>query len=45
MLCNSLIHKDYTGTFIQMKVFDDHITLWNGGTLPLSRDSEARAIL
>ena len=21
-------------TFIQMKVFDDHITLWNGGTLP-----------
>ena len=34
MLCNSLIHKDYTGTFIQMKVFDDHITLWNGGTLP-----------
>jgi len=22
MLCNSLIHKDYTGTFIQMKVFD-----------------------
>ena len=34
MLCNSLIHKDYTGTFVQMKVFDDHITLWNGGTLP-----------
>ena len=34
MLCNSLIHKDYTGTFIQMKVFDDHITLWNGGSLP-----------
>ena len=34
MLCNSLIHKDYTGTFIQMKVFDDYITLWNGGTLP-----------
>ncbi len=34
MLCNSLIHRDYTGTFVQMKVFDDHITLWNGGTLP-----------
>ena len=34
MLCNSIIHKDYTGTFIQMKVFDDHITLWNGGVLP-----------
>lgn len=34
MLCNAIIHKDYTGTFIQMKVFDDHITLWNGGKLP-----------
>ena len=34
MLCNSIIHKDYTGTFIQMKVFDDYITLWNGGKLP-----------
>ena len=34
MICNAVIHKDYTGTFIQMKVFDDHITLWNGGNLP-----------
>ncbi len=34
MICNAIIHKDYTGTFIQMKVFDDYITLWNGGTLP-----------
>jgi ATP-dependent DNA helicase RecG len=34
MLCNSLIHKDYTGTFIQMKVFNERITLWNAGTLP-----------
>ena len=34
MICNAVIHKDYTSTFIQMKVFDDHITLWNGGNLP-----------
>lgn len=34
MICNAIIHKDYTGTFIQMKVFDNYITLWNGGTLP-----------
>ena len=34
MICNAIIHKDYTGTFIQMKVFDGYITLWNGGTLP-----------
>ncbi len=35
MLCNSIVHKDYTGTFIQMKVYGDRITLWNGGALPL----------
>lgn len=34
MLCNSIIHKDYQKTFIQMKVWDDHITLWNPGSLP-----------
>lgn len=36
MLCNAIIHKDYTGTFIQMKIFDEQITLWNGGKLPPS---------
>lgn len=34
MLCNSIIHKDYQKTFIQMKVWDDHISLWNPGSLP-----------
>lgn len=34
MLCNSIIHKDYQKTFIQMKVWNDHITLWNPGPLP-----------
>lgn len=34
MLCNSIIHKDYQKTFVQMKVWDDHITLWNPGSLP-----------
>ena len=34
MLCNSIVHKDYQKTFIQMKVWDDHITLWNPGSLP-----------
>lgn len=29
-----MTHKDNTSIIIQMKVFDDHITLWNGGTLP-----------
>ena len=31
---NAIIHKDYTGVQIQMKVFNDHIWLWNDGNLP-----------
>jgi len=43
ILCSNSLKKSGTScgrklllqkTFIQMKVFDDHITLWNGGTLP-----------
>ena len=34
MICNSIVHKNYTGTFTQMRVFEDSITLWNDGTLP-----------
>ncbi|MDR1973153.1 MAG: hypothetical protein LBQ31_00575 [Bacteroidales bacterium] len=30
---NSIIHKDYTGVFIQMKVYNDKIILWNEGVL------------
>ncbi len=30
---NALIHKDYLGSHIQMKVFEDKITLWNPGPL------------
>lgn len=31
---NSIIHKDYMGPQIQMKVFRDRIELWNYGRLP-----------
>lgn len=31
---NSIIHKDYAGVHIQMKVRDDRVELWNEGTLP-----------
>ena len=34
MLCNAIVHKDYTGTFTQMRIWADHIELWNQGTLP-----------
>lgn len=31
---NAIVHKDYTGSAIQMKVYTDHIELWNEGLLP-----------
>ena len=34
LIYNAIIHKSYDGPDIQMKVFDDHITLWNYGLLP-----------
>lgn len=40
MLCNSLVHKDYQSTYIQMKVWNDHLTIWNPGTLPLDYSIE-----
>jgi len=30
---NAIIHKDYTGVHIQMKVYNDRIILWNEGKL------------
>lgn len=32
-IVNALVHKDYLGAHIQMKIFEDKITLWNSGTL------------
>lgn len=31
---NSIVHKDYLGADIQMKVYADRILLWNEGNLP-----------
>ncbi len=33
-ILNSIIHKDYSGAHIQMKVFNDRVELWNDGLLP-----------
>lgn len=33
-ILNSIVHKDYTGTFIQLSVYDDKLILWNPGLLP-----------
>ena len=32
---NAIIHKDYTGAHIQMKVYNDRVVLWDEGTLPM----------
>jgi len=34
IIYNSLIHKLYTGTFVQMKVYNDRVSVWNEGPLP-----------
>ncbi|MEC3882062.1 ATP-binding protein [Parapedobacter sp. 10938] len=31
---NSIIHKDYSSTWIFLRVYDDRLHLWNPGTLP-----------
>lgn len=34
MLLNALVHRKYMGPFIQIRVYDDKITIWNDGRLP-----------
>jgi len=34
MLINSLVHRSYMGSFIQIRVYDNKINIWNDGTLP-----------
>jgi len=34
MLLNALIHRNYMGAPIQIRVYDDKISIWNEGTLP-----------
>lgn len=34
ILLNALVHRNYMGSMVQMRVYDDKITVWNIGTLP-----------
>jgi len=34
MLLNALVHRTYMGATIQMRVYDDHLSIWNEGALP-----------
>lgn len=31
---NSIIHKDYSSTWVFLRVYDDHLHIWNPGLLP-----------
>lgn len=35
LIYNAIVHKDYTGPSIQMRVYDHSIQLWNFGLLPV----------
>ena len=41
MLLNSVIHRNYMGSFIQLRVYDDKINIWNDGGLPEGISVEA----
>lgn len=34
MLLNALVHRTYMGAAIQLRVYDNKLTIWNEGTLP-----------
>ncbi|MDY6347583.1 MAG: ATP-binding protein [Bacteroidales bacterium] len=40
LIYNAIVHRDYMGNDIQMKVYDDHIWLWNAGELPNGYNTE-----
>jgi ATP-dependent DNA helicase RecG len=34
MLLNALVHRTYMGAHVQLRVYDDRLTIWNEGALP-----------
>ena len=41
MLLNALVHRNYMGAPVQIRVYDDKINVWNEGTLPTGLTLEA----
>jgi len=39
MLLNALVHRTYMGAPIQIRVYDDRLTIWNEGALPHGLDA------
>jgi ATP-dependent DNA helicase RecG len=40
MLLNALVHRTYMGSTIQIRVFDDRLSIWNEGGLPFGLSLE-----
>lgn len=34
MLLNALVHRNYLGTVVQIRVYDNSVSIWNEGSLP-----------
>lgn len=41
MLLNALIHRNYMGAPVQIRVYDEKISIWNEGTLPVGLTLDA----
>ena len=41
MLLNALVHRDYMGPAVQLRMYDDKLSIWNEGTLPEGLSLEA----
>ncbi len=41
MLLNALVHRDYMGSSVQIRMYDDKFSIWNEGTLPEGLSLEA----
>ncbi|EMQ95190.1 ATP-dependent DNA helicase [Xanthomarina gelatinilytica] len=41
MLLNAMVHRTYMGAKIQIRVYDNKISIWNEGTLPEGLDEES----
>lgn len=41
MLLNALVHRNYMGSAVQLRVYDHKLTIWNEGNLPEGMDMES----
>jgi ATP-dependent DNA helicase RecG len=41
MLLNALVHRDYMGSMVQIRIYDDRFSIWNEGYLPQGLTLEA----